>query len=33
MKEKFLMDLLGCYREYFPENIPVEKRHTAFSLL
>ena len=23
MKEKFLMDLIGCYREYFPENIPV----------
>ena len=29
MKEKFLMDLIGCYREYFPENIPVECRKTA----
>lgn len=29
MKEKFLMDLIGCYREYFPENIPVECWKTA----
>ena len=29
MKEKFLMDLIGCYREYFPENRPVECRKTA----
>ena len=26
---KFFMDLLGCYREYFPENIPVECRKKA----
>ena len=26
---KFFMDLIGCYREYFPENIPVECRKTA----
>ena len=29
MKEKFLMDLIGCYREDFPENRPVECRKTA----
>ena len=29
MEEKFFMDLLGCYREYFPENIPVECRKKA----
>ena len=26
MEEKFLMDLIGCYREYFPENTPDSNR-------